>query len=178
MAFHLDSSRGRRVTWVTWGWTEEEGGERTRHEAVERNSPMAFSCSAFVWCYLASPCYSNHTMRYKAADCCSCFVPPLLILLLPPLYYKSLKPGLADWSWGRWNIPPFFFCRTFVVHCPCCLGSLVKRPISYQNDSKAVDQLDLVSSLHICSLSLSLTSLALCCQFCSSLLSWKTCFKV
>lgn len=74
--------------WHGGGWRGGREGAR-RAGPLKRNSPMAFSCSAFVCSYLAVPCYSNHTMRYKAAGGCS--PPHAFILLLPPSFYKPFK---------------------------------------------------------------------------------------
>lgn len=119
----LAAERGR-LTWCDMGAGE---GERTR--PAERNSPLAFSCSAFVRRYLAIPCYSNHTMRYKAAGGCSRSVPP------PPLSSSSssffslhhiishLNRILAEWSRGRWKWTvhrPLTVLRSQEATCRLC----------------------------------------------------------
>lgn len=96
---------------------------------------MAFSCSAFVRRYLAIPCYSNHTMRYKAAGGCSCTVPPP-----PPSSSSSpsssfslhhiishLNRILAEWSRGRWKWSvhrPLTILRPREATCRLCSFSL------------------------------------------------------
>lgn len=76
------------------------GGERARRGTVERNSPLAFSCSAFVWCYLAVPCYSYDTKKYKAAGSGS--FPPFPLSSSSSLH-RCIISNLNRRVRGRWK---------------------------------------------------------------------------
>lgn len=158
---------------------------------------MAFSCSAFVWRYLAVPCYSNRTMKYKAAGGCSCSVPPPLHPpLLPRHIISHLNRILAEWSWGRWNRnvhrPLTILCLQ-EISCPLCLSlwqlgwtwchvkSNILSKLRQVQQLQAVQQLcQVVSISHCFTLSLSLTPSLYSIQFlhyCNTTLDLSKCCK-
>lgn len=124
---------------------------------------VVFSCSAFVWYCLAILCYSNHTIRYKAAGSC----PPAPSLCSLSCIINHFNKVLANWNQRRWNWNVhrhLTILRFQEISCPlccCCLAKDCARKGQHfhQNCGAALQEVyDVVSLSHAFSFLLCLTA--------------------